>query len=288
MVKNALKKSVSLFFCFAIVASFLMVSPAKAEENPFMIAINSDMSREDCWIIAGNHPVPGLSRARVAVELFASSQKKFHKDHLYMLFLEWGCLQSCSHHATPLGGIACGVCLAKFNDLLGNGISEDTIKLGGDSDTQVNHYYKLWNAEEGSTICSALDSNKVVDISDNSNANGTKVQLWSSNGTSAQRFYILHTGEGNWCNIFKAGTFKCLDVASGKAEKGTKVQLWNYNGTAAQDWELVNAGGDFFYLKSRVGDGCYRLDVSGGSIADGTQIQIWASNTTKAQKWKLA
>lgn len=292
-MKKCLKKFVTLFFCVAILAPFCTVFFAKADDDPFTISIDADMSREECWIVAGNHPVPGLSRERIAVELYASSQKKFHKDHVYMLFLEWGFVTSCRYAATPLGGIVCGACISKINDLLGNGISEDIIKLGGDSDTQVSHYYKLWNAEKGSIICSALGSNdsKVIDISGNSNSNGTKVQLWSNNGTGAQKFYVIQSGDGDWYNIFKAGTFKCLDVAGGKAEKGVKVQLWNYNGSDAQKWMLEKVNSEYVYLRSKVGynEGIkLYLDVSGGKTADGTQLQIWTGNQTDAQKWKIA
>ena len=156
----------------------------------------------------------------------------------------------------------------------------------------VNKFYDKWyNAEgKGSPIRSALHNKRVIDISGNSNKNGTKVQLWTDNGTNAQKFYVLRTGDDNWCNIFKAGTFKCLDVTSGTEGKGVKIQLWGYNGTKAQQWKLENARDGYVYLKSRVGEGSgvdYYLDVSGGNTADGTQIQTWTLNKTKAQKWKI-
>ena len=313
MVKRTFKRIVSVLLSLAILAPCLMAFPVKALTYN-TVSIKSNMSREECWIEAGKYDYLDMSRQRIAVEFYYWSQKKQQIDDAtqswYDMDLITGgvCVLGVAMSVgigffSPPAGAALKLAVGAGCSVTGSGLAIGTIvvadnqkkadrafqavKIGNDSLTFATEddFYSMWYNEAGSPIRSALNTNKVIDISGNSNENGAKVQLWSDNGTGAQKFYILRTGDDNWCNIFKAGTFKCLDVTSGKAGKGVKIQLWNYNGTAAQDWKLENAGNGYVYLKNRLG---YYLDVSGGSSADGTQIQTWTLNKTKAQKWKVA
>lgn len=299
MVKNALKKVASLVFCLAILISCVMVSFVQADdycEDPYRVTIYRDMSREECWRLASNRNI-GLSRERIAVEIFAKSQQKARdwNNEIHTIVLASGyCVVGVgaalyTGSTAPLKLCQVSAVVGAF-EVLGKFGEGDTIKLGDDSEAEVKAFYDLWNADTGKHIYSALDNNMAVDVNGNSNKNGTKVQLWSKNESGAQNFYILPTGDGNWCNVFKAGTFKCLDVAGGKAEAGVNVQLWEYNGTAAQDWECIAVPGKagYVYLRSRVGNGEYYLDARGGVNANGTQLQIWTPNQTTAQQWKIA
>ncbi|MBB2914603.1 glucose/arabinose dehydrogenase/PKD repeat protein [Streptosporangium becharense] len=87
-------------------------------------------------------------------------------------------------------------------------------------------------AEEGGTDPAtgpihAADG-RCVDVAGANSADGTKVQLYSCNGTNAQTWLI----EGQ--TIKALG--KCLDIAGGNSADGTKVQLYSCNGTNAQTW----------------------------------------------------
>ncbi|MFI9384455.1 ricin-type beta-trefoil lectin domain protein [Kutzneria sp. NPDC052558] len=114
---------------------------------------------------------------------------------------------------------------------------------------------------------------KCVDVAGANSANGTQIQLYTCNGTTAQNW--THTG-----NTFQS-LGKCLDVASAGTANGTKVQLYDCNGTAAQQWtvntqkELVNTGSGK----------C--LDATNQSSADGTPLQIWTCAATANQLWTL-
>ncbi|WNI16435.1 polysaccharide lyase family 7 protein [Actinacidiphila sp. ITFR-21] len=115
---------------------------------------------------------------------------------------------------------------------------------------------------------------KCVDVASASSANGTHVQLYDCNGTSAQSWTV-----GNSDNTVRA-LGKCLDVASGSTASGAKVQLYDCNGTAAQQWtpsngELVNVGSGK----------C--LDATDKSSANGNQLQIWTCTGTSNQLWTL-
>jgi glucosylceramidase len=115
---------------------------------------------------------------------------------------------------------------------------------------------------------------KCVDVAAANTANGTQIQLYTCNGTNAQRWTIGSDG-----TIRALG--KCMDVSAAGTANGTKVQLWDCNGTAAQQW-VYTAAHD---LVNPNANKC--LDATGPSSADGTPLQIWSCTGGANQKWTL-
>ena len=70
---------------------------------------------------------------------------------------------------------------------------------------------------------------KCVDVAGASTANGTKIQLYTCNGTNAQQWTLADNG-----SVQALG--KCMDVTAAGTANGTKVQLCDCNGTGAQQW----------------------------------------------------
>lgn len=62
-------------------------------------------------------------------------------------------------------------------------------------------------------------------------ANGTKVDLYTCNGTTAQQW--TRTGD-----TFRA-LGKCLDVTDWSTADGNQLQIWTCGGTANQSWTLA-------------------------------------------------
>jgi len=128
---------------------------------------------------------------------------------------------------------------------------------------------------------------KRVDVNAASTANGTKIQIWDSNGSAAQSWSFSTAGvvpAGNY-NIAALGPY-CMDVAGGGTADGTKVQLWACNGSAAQSWKAVSVGTNQYTLQSAVAaNKC--LDDPGSNTTNGTQFQIWTCNGSNAQKFQL-
>jgi beta-glucanase (GH16 family) len=115
---------------------------------------------------------------------------------------------------------------------------------------------------------------KCVDVAGASTANGTAVQLFDCNGTTAQQWTVGTDG-----TIRALG--KCLDVTSAGTADGTRVQLWDCNGTGAQRWS-VTAARDIINANANK---C--LDATGSSSANGTRLQIWTCNGAANQKWTV-
>jgi gluconolactonase len=112
---------------------------------------------------------------------------------------------------------------------------------------------------------------KCVDVTNGSSANGTRVQLWTCNGGTAQQWSVRDDGS-------VAALGKCL-TAAGTAN-GAAAQISDCTGSTAQRWtadagRLVNAGSQK----------C--LDATGPSSTDGTKLQIWSCSTGTNQQWSL-
>ena len=141
------------------------------------------------------------------------------------------------------------------------------------------------NISEGTyTIKSAIDTSKVMDVFDGSKANGSNVQIFSNNGTNAQKWQIKNNGDGTY-TLINPQSNKALDVNGASKSRESNTQIYESNGTCAQKWRIANSGGDNYTIYSACSG--MPLDVSGGASKNGTNIQIYAPNGTNAQKWKL-
>ncbi|MFE4370653.1 RICIN domain-containing protein [Streptomyces sp. NPDC056835] len=116
---------------------------------------------------------------------------------------------------------------------------------------------------------------KCLDVAGGASANGTAVQLYDCNGSTAQRWTV-----GTDSTIRTLG--KCLDVTSASTANGAKVQLYDCNGSGAQQWTYNAGTGD---IVNTAADKC--LDVTDNSSANGARAQIWTCTGAANQKWRL-
>jgi chitinase len=107
-----------------------------------------------------------------------------------------------------------------------------------------------------------------------STANFNPVQVYTCNGTNAQKWTVGSNGA-----LQTLG--KCLDVYAAGTANGTTVDLYDCNGTGAQVWQPQSSGA----LLNPASGKC--LDDTGWSTAPGTQAQIWSCSGGANQSWKL-
>ncbi|MFI7388181.1 lectin [Streptomyces sp. NPDC049813] len=113
---------------------------------------------------------------------------------------------------------------------------------------------------------------KCLDVAAANSANGTAVQLYDCNGTTAQQWTVGSDG-----TVRALG--KCLDVTGSSTANGARLQLWDCSGGANQKW-TVSAARD---LVGQQSGKC--ADVTGNTSANGTPVQIWSCTGAANQKW---
>ncbi|WP_127505586.1 MULTISPECIES: RICIN domain-containing protein [Paenibacillus] len=129
-----------------------------------------------------------------------------------------------------------------------------------------------------------VNSNKALDIYAAGTADGTNVQIYTDNGTGAQRWQAVANADGTF-KLINPASGKALDVAGAGTADGTNVQIANQNGNNAQNWRIIDNGDGSFKV---IGVGSNKaLDVASSGTADGTNVQIWTDNGTGAQKWRF-
>ncbi|WP_157537960.1 ricin-type beta-trefoil lectin domain protein [Kitasatospora azatica] len=121
-------------------------------------------------------------------------------------------------------------------------------------------------ASGGGSLC--------LDVSGANTANGTKIQLYTCNGSDAQSFTV---GADNTLHVLG----KCVDVPQGSLTHGTGLQLYTCNNTGSQKWVYNAALGTLVNPQSNF---CMADPASNQN--PGTQVVTWECGTGYLdQKW---
>jgi serine protease len=115
---------------------------------------------------------------------------------------------------------------------------------------------------------------KCVDDFHGGVTNGTKVDLYSCNGTASQRWAVV---AGGTLRI----NGKCMDITGARTANGTKIEIYTCTGGWNQVWRPLS---DKELLNPHSGK-C--LDDPGYSTTNGTQLDIWTCRGGANQQWKL-
>lgn len=124
---------------------------------------------------------------------------------------------------------------------------------------------------------------KVLEVAGGSTADGANVQIYTSNGTPAQRWRVTHDADG-FVTLTSVRSGRALEVAGGYAAMGRNVQQWAGNGTAAQKWVLVLQADGSLQILSALWEGL-ALDIVDGRLANGVNVRVWSPNGAPAQSW---
>lgn len=139
--------------------------------------------------------------------------------------------------------------------------------------TLADGVYKIGNAQ---------NSNYVLDIASGSKNKGANVQLYLSNGTTAQSFKVTHDTNG-YVTFTNVNSGKALDVSGGKVVNSRNIQQYNSNGTKSQKWIVKKSNSGYTIISAL--DSNYVLDLSGGKVVNSRNIQLYQSNGSTAQQW---
>lgn len=164
--------------------------------------------------------------------------------------------------------------------------------------------FDVSTAEDGYRTIAICGTSSVLDVAGGNDANGTRLQPYSANGTKAQKWIIEKDGE-RYRIVSALNGQKVADVPGGSIASGAGLQLYSANGTAAQSFYFVDPKAvreeiDKLASENRgvIEDGDYAivagpvssrmvLDVAGGSKDNGANVQLYQSNATFAQRWTV-
>lgn len=76
---------------------------------------------------------------------------------------------------------------------------------------------------------------KCLDVENSGTNDGSPVQVYWCNGTSAQQWQVW--GDDHGLHLRSVVSQKCLDVSNNDPANGTRIQIWTCNSSPAQTWE---------------------------------------------------
>lgn len=132
-------------------------------------------------------------------------------------------------------------------------------------------------------IATALDQNKVMDISGGTMMSGGNLQLYQKNDTEAQRFILSGTGGGTY-RLTSLVSGQTIDLMGGSKNIGTNIFQYSNNNRSSQRWYIRQTGdGTCYIVPAAATDNA--VDVACAKTANGTNIYSYAQNGTDAQKF---
>ncbi|MFJ3231621.1 RICIN domain-containing protein [Streptomyces sp. NPDC086787] len=123
-------------------------------------------------------------------------------------------------------------------------------------------------------------SGKCLDVEGGGTANGTAVQVYTCNGSSAQEWKLLGSYDGGY-TLVNTKAFKCLDVSGGNSADGTKIQIWNCSSSKNQQWTFDVRASD--ELRNAATGKCLNLP----SFDNSKNATLLTCNNASAQKLRI-
>ncbi|WP_210388983.1 RICIN domain-containing protein, partial [Olsenella sp. HMSC062G07] len=133
-------------------------------------------------------------------------------------------------------------------------------------------------------VCLAANPSLRLDDEYASKTPGTRVQLWSGNGTLAQRWWLREAG-GGALTLTNCNSGLELDARGANLGSGTDVRQWPRDGGATQRW-LITMGVSGLELRSAAEEAV--LQACGETMSAGAGVRVFEPDGSVAQSWRLA
>lgn len=170
----------------------------------------------------------------------------------------------------------------------------ENIKNGVNIKTNNNLKYYKWQFVQTDGkyyYIKSSSGNYNIDVLYGSNALGTNIQLWSSNGTAAQKWRLEKIDneqvleDGTYMIKAYNNTSNVIDLSGANTNNSSNIQVYKSNFTWAQLWSIKYNDG-YYTINTYLKDDKV-MDISGASFKNSSNVQLYQSNNTNAQKWVI-
>ena len=150
-------------------------------------------------------------------------------------------------------------------------------------DRQTNGSYKITNSKTG----------QVLDLANASKSSGANIQIYDSNDSDAQRWYIYESGTAGQY-IFRpvCAPGVVMDVANGSKASMANIQSYTYNNSTAQKFKITKVSEAESYTPADLGTEFYAK--IGTSIASDkylslsdSNVVLYSASKAAAQTWRF-
>jgi GH24 family phage-related lysozyme (muramidase) len=150
-------------------------------------------------------------------------------------------------------------------------------------------YYVIWPEEGYYIIKPAANSGYALDVKGGGNAaKKTAIQLYETNGTDAQVFYLecVNRNEG-WYLIRHVRTGYVLNVVNGEGKNDGRLWLYHNDNTDACYFRFADAGNGYCLIQAKVAGGKYIIDLDNARCFNEAIIHLWSLHGGLSAQWQL-
>lgn len=161
----------------------------------------------------------------------------------------------------------------------------------GKFEEKDNQLWAIEKVNNGYYIISK--TGKYFDLTEGKTDNENNIEVFSFNGSDAQKFNFIKTASGISEKVIEDGIYRIasaldnnmfVDVYGAKNANGTNVQLWNGHSGISQKF-MVKYMSNGYYKISTLVDLNKVIDVEYSSDRNGTNISIFDDSQTINQQW---
>ncbi|UOQ77511.1 RICIN domain-containing protein [Hymenobacter sp. 5516J-16] len=129
---------------------------------------------------------------------------------------------------------------------------------------------------------SSKKGGKALEVSNNSQVNGGRVQQWTWASVASQKWKLVDAG-GGYVRIVNLNSNKSLDIAGPSTADGALTHQWDWLSQDSQYWQIIGNGDGTYRIISKFSGKA--LDVQNNSTADGAAVQQWTWGGGDNQRW---
>jgi hypothetical protein len=137
---------------------------------------------------------------------------------------------------------------------------------------------------ETSYVLRGVESNRCVQFTGGSNADGAMAEIQACKDTNAQQFK-LQAVAGGYYRLVNVLSNKCLAADATSQDTGSRVTQSACGDAPHMQWILADAPGGALQLVARHNGKA--LDINEGKTADGTAVIVWPAKVSPNQSFKL-
>ncbi|MCG5435928.1 ThuA domain-containing protein [Micromonospora foliorum] len=131
----------------------------------------------------------------------------------------------------------------------------------------------------------AQHSNKLMDVSGVSTADGAQITQWASTGGNNQKWQAVDAGSGAvYLKAVHSG--KCVEVVGSSTAAGAFLQQATCNNGNQQKFTATATGTSGVYTVRNVLSGLC-VDVNGAATTDGARLLQWTCHSATNQQWRF-
>lgn len=156
------------------------------------------------------------------------------------------------------------------------------------SNISSNAYNKAAFIQDGGIyFIKNKNSGRYLDVNNGTDSNGRNVAQWNYNGSNAQKWKVVHVGNGLYKLVSQVGSKRrVLDVRYNNNNNKTNIDIWSDGNSPERRFRIVlNRDGYSYRILSKCSNFTKGVTVQGASCQKGANVFQYQYNASENDEW---